>query len=143
MAYVLIIEDDEDFALATATVLQSAGHEVKIETSPDHAIKVMERRVPDLVLLDVMFPEDASAGFTLSRRIRHFSQELKDVPILMLTAVNSRFPLGFTARDVDDEWLPVADFLEKPIDLDVLLRRVSALLESRGKKGASGSQVQQ
>jgi len=64
------------------------------------------------------------------------------VPILMLTAVNSRFPLGFTARDVDDEWLPVADFLEKPIDLDVLLRRVSTILENRGAKGASGSQGQ-
>lgn len=139
MAYLLIVDDDEDFALANATVLQSAGHEVTIETSPQNALKVMQRRRPDLIILDVMFPEDASAGFTLSRNIRHFSDEFKNVPILMLTAVNSRFPLGFSARDVDDEWLPVTDFLEKPIDLDVLLKRVATLLQGAGGKAAPRS----
>ena len=136
MAYVLIVDDDEDFALASATVLQSAGHEVTIETSPQNALKSMQRRRPELIILDVMFPEDASAGFTLSREIRHFSDEFKNVPILMLTAVNSRFPLGFSARDVDEEWLPITDFLEKPVDLDVLLKRVTTLLEGPGGKAA-------
>ena len=48
--------------------------------------------------------------------------------MLMVTAVNSRYPLGFSARDIDDQWLPVTDFLEKPIDLDVLRNKVAAVL---------------
>jgi hypothetical protein len=46
----------------------------------------------------------------------------------MLTAVNAKFPLGFGSRDIDDNWLPVSDFLEKPMDFDVLRGKVDALL---------------
>jgi hypothetical protein len=50
----------------------------------------------------------------------------------MLTAVNMKFPLGFSASDIDDYWLPVADFVEKPVDFDVLRARVAKLLEEAG-----------
>ncbi len=130
MAYLLIIDDDEDFANAAAVALRDAGHEIEIEMETGNAIKRMEEKMPDLVILDVMFPEDSSAGFELARSIRHYNDNLKDVPILMLTAVNEKFPLGFSSKDIDDNWLPVSDFLEKPIDLDVLRNKVSALLES-------------
>ncbi|MBT3380252.1 MAG: response regulator [Lentisphaerae bacterium] len=133
MAYVLIIDDDEDFALAAQMVLVSHGHEVDIRTTTKNAIVNMERRPPDLVILDVMFPEDASAGFALARRMRHFSSRLADIPILLLTAVNSRFPLGFTERDLDDEWLPGDGFLEKPTDLGTLTMRVSTMLAPQSR----------
>ena len=48
--------------------------------------------------------------------------------MLMLTAVNATFPLGFSTRDIDDTWMPVADFLEKPVDLDVLVSKVDVLV---------------
>ena len=128
MAYVMIIDDDEDFAVAASTVLQGAGHEVEINLDTESATKSMEQRPPDVVILDVMFPEDSSAGFELARMMRHYNEKLKDVPVLMLTAVNSKFPLGFGSRDIDDNWLPVSNFIEKPVDLDVLRDEVEALL---------------
>jgi DNA-binding response OmpR family regulator len=128
MAYVLIVDDDEDFASTAAIVLQKEGHDVKIELSTDDAEKSMEGKTPDLVVLDVMFPEDDSAGFELARFMRHKSETLKNVPILMLTAINTKFPLGFGTKDIDDDWLPVADFLEKPVDFEVLRHKVSVLL---------------
>ena len=128
MAYVLIVDDDEDFASTAAIVLQKEGHNVEIELSTDDAEKSMENKTPDLVVLDVMFPEDDSAGFELARFMRHKSEKLKNVPILMLTAINTKFPLGFGMKDIDDDWLPVADFLEKPVDFEVLRHKVSALL---------------
>lgn len=136
MAYVMIVDDDEDFAHAAAKVLQDSGHEVNIELDTQGALARMEGRKPDLVVLDVMFPEDSSAGFGLARAMRHYSGELKDVPILMLTAVNTRFPLGFGPRDIDEQWLPVTEFVEKPVDLDVLCNTVATLLQhSKGEGG--------
>lgn len=129
MADIMIIDDDRDFATATATVLEAAGHEVDIKTDIADAERRMLVRKPDLAILDVMFPEDASAGFTLARKMRHQLKPLAGVPILMLTAVNQRFPLGFGQRDIDHEWLPIADFIEKPVDLNVLLARVATLLQ--------------
>ncbi|GAJ17044.1 unnamed protein product [marine sediment metagenome] len=47
----------------------------------------------------------------------------------MLTAINTKFPLGFGLKDIDDRWLPVTDFLEKPVDFDVLISKVAKLLQ--------------
>ncbi len=129
MAYILIVDDDEDFASAAAKVLGGAGHDVQIEMDPQRAIPRMEQRPPDLIVLDVMFPEDSTAGFELARTIRRHDK-LKGALILMLTAVNVRFPLGFSNADVDEAWLPVTDFLEKPVDFDVLKDKVASLLAS-------------
>jgi CheY-like chemotaxis protein len=135
MAYLMIVDDDEDFANAAAKVLLDSGHDVDIVLDTKDALERMDGKRPDLVILDVMFPEDSSAGFGLARAMRHYSGELKDVPILMLTAVNTRFPLGFGPRDIDEQWLPVTEFVEKPVDLDVLCSKVSALLQHAKREG--------
>ena len=98
MAYLLIVDDDPDFASSVATVCQSLGHEVL--TAPHHqrALAKLEQRRPDGILLDVIFPEDPSGGFQLAREIRRRSGT---IPISMLTAVNQQFPLGFSDKDID------------------------------------------
>jgi hypothetical protein len=45
----------------------------------------------------------------------------------MLTAVNQQFPLGFSDKDIDPKWLPVIDFLEKPVDFAVLREKINGL----------------
>jgi DNA-binding response OmpR family regulator len=134
MAYLMIVDDDEDFASAVAKVLRDAGHEVRAETEVSPAVRSMTEKRPDLVILDVMFPEDGTAGFQLARDMHRRFEGLSKIPILMLTAVNTRSPFGFSAKDIDEDWLPVTDFLEKPVDLDVLLERVTALL-ARSQRG--------
>jgi DNA-binding response OmpR family regulator len=126
----LIVDDDEDFASTTATVLRAEGYDVQVELDIESAVKSMESKPPDLAILDVMFPENASAGFELARTIRHESGKLKDIPILMLTAINTKFPLGFGPKDIDDSWMPVTEFLEKPVDFDVLREKVAKLLSA-------------
>ncbi len=128
MAYVMVVDDDNDFAQAVAAALCDAGHEVRIENSTEEAIAAMIQRRPDLAILDVMFPENPAAGFEAARAIASDHEKLKGMRILMLTAVNERFPLGFSPRDADDDWLPVTDFLEKPVALDALRARVEDLL---------------
>lgn len=134
MAYVLIVDDDQDFAETIAIVIRNEGHDVQIRFDTESAFQSMQNKTPDLVVLDVMFPEDSSAGFELARIMRHENETLKMIPILMLTAINAKFPLGFGPKDIDSEWMPVTGFLEKPVDFDVLLDKVAKLLG----KGTTG-----
>ncbi len=133
MAYIVVIDDDEDFANSVATVMRAATHDVRIVLDAKNALSAMEERCPDLAILDVMFPEDTSAGFDLARSIRR-NDSLKKVPVLMLTAVNEKYPFGFSARDIDEQWLPVTDFLEKPVDLDVLRNKVTKILAEHSSR---------
>ena len=136
MAYVLVVDDDEDIAKAEAIVLEKAGHEVHVELGIDEAIESIKARKPDLLILDVMFPENVAGGFELARTMKQHLGEGESVPILMVTAVNSAYPFGFGACDIDQEWLPVTDFIEKPVDLDYLCTKAAALLA--GHKGEGG-----
>jgi len=129
MAYVLIIDDDMDFSAATSTVLKSMGHEVETKHDINGVIEKVRSRIPDLLILDVMFPESESAGFDIARELRA-EDDLKKIPILMLTAVNTKFPLGFSADDIDESWMPITDFLEKPVDFEVLKKKVEQALSS-------------
>jgi len=129
MAYILVADDDEDFAEATATILRDDGHEVVVELEVERALDSIQERRPDLLVLDVMFPEDASAGFDAARKIQQLGREYAQMPVLMLTAINQRFPLGFGPEEIDDDWLPVSDFMEKPVDFSILRKKVEDLLD--------------
>lgn len=125
MAYLLIVDDDPDFANSVAAVCENLGHEVLTVHSTQHALSHIQQRRPDGILLDVIFPEDPSAGFQLAREI---SRRYSGIPILLLTAVNQQFPLGFSDKDIDSKWLPVTDFLEKPVDFALLREKISRLI---------------
>ncbi|MFM1941287.1 MAG: hypothetical protein RI897_269 [Verrucomicrobiota bacterium] len=128
MANLLIIDDDPEFAGAVATVCESEGHNVRLIHSPDAVDNAIRTQKPDAVLLDVMFPENPSAGFEIARKIR---RDFGQIPILLLTAVNQRFPLGFSSQDIDSKWLPVTGFVEKPVDFAVLKEKVAELLAAK------------
>ena len=134
MAHIMIIDDDEDFASAVTKVLKKAGHDVETLLETTSAINHIQQSRPALIILDVMFPENESAGFELARSICHQETDLKRIPILMLTAINRKYPVGFGKWDIDDEWLPVEDFLEKPVDFAVLIDKVEELLEASGRR---------
>ena len=125
MAYLLIVDDDQDFSEAVATVCRADGLEVAAVYTPELALAAVEQRRPDVIVLDVMFPENPGAGFELARDLR---RKYGQLPILMLTAVNQQFPLGFSSRDIDPTWLPVTEFLEKPVNFAVLRERIQRLV---------------
>ena len=139
MAYVMVVDDDEDMANAVAAMLQNSGHEVGIELDHKKAVTCMNERCPDLVILDVMFPNEKTAGFTVAREMRLYNERLKDIPIIMLTAVNQEYQgLHFSNLDIDDHWLPVTEFLDKPVDPIVLRDKVAAIL-TRARSGSDSA----
>ena len=130
MAYLLIVDDDQDFAAAIAVVLTKAGHETRIEPHPCAALAAMVGRKPDLLIVDIMFPGDASGGFRLIEHIREDRDDLKDIPMLIVTAVDTDQPLGFIPHR-HTKHLADTDTLQKPVDFTVLADKVTQLLGHR------------
>ncbi len=124
MSYVLVIDDDDDLSNAAAIALRAADHEVAAELSIEKGRASIQERKPDILVLDVMFPEDASAGFKLAQEL---AKTTPDLPIILLTAVNQEFPLGFSNKDIDGTHMPINEFVEKPVDLAVLSEKITAL----------------
>jgi len=129
MAKILIVDDDHDFVDSISMALKSKGHEIAAKFDTKDLVLKIEDEKPDLVILDVMFPEDDSAGFDAARVIRKAKSPFKDIPVLMLTAVNKKFPLGFSDKDIGSEWMPVTDFIEKPVDFDELTKKIDSFLD--------------
>jgi DNA-binding response OmpR family regulator len=127
MAAIRIIDDDVEFAQSVAVFLQNEGHSVSIHDDTEGMAEEMVKNKPDLLILDVMFPENPAAGFDLARKIRA-TEEIKDLPIIMLTGVNQEFPMDFSSQDIDPDWMPVQEFLEKPIDMKELVANIEKLL---------------
>jgi CheY-like chemotaxis protein len=127
MAKIKIIDDDLDLAEDLSLLLKNAGHETSTRDDTEGAVAVLIEEKPDLLILDVMFPENPAGGFDLAREIRN-TPALKDLPVILLTAINQEFPMDFSSRDIDPEWMPVHEFLEKPVASEVLLEKVDKLL---------------
>lgn len=131
MTRVKIVDDDQELANNTADILKSQGYEVSVCLSAKEALDELTNDIPDILILDVMFPDNPSAGFELAREIRN-AEPIKQLPIIMLTGVNQHFPVGFSSDDIDPDWMPVQDFLEKPVDAMELIKKIEALLQKTG-----------
>ena len=134
MAKVMIVDDDRDFMDSICRVLQHRGHQTTAIYDTEEVIDKLEQEPHEVLVLDVMFPENAAAGFHLAQEIRKH-KTLTGLPILILSAINTKFPMGFGPGDIDETWMPVQDFLEKPIDFDVLSAKVEKLA---GQKASGG-----
>ena len=126
---ILLVDDDKDLLVSLSQALKANDFEVVEAYSAVEGLKKLLTEKPDLVVLDVMMETD-TAGFEAVYQIRSKRAgsryvEVKDVPIIMLTAIdqvtNSRFSLN-----EDASFLPgVNDFLTKPIDVDELIEKIN------------------
>jgi DNA-binding response OmpR family regulator len=122
---ILIIDDDIDLVEAMRLTLENADFEVIDAQDGQKGLEKIDKEKPDLVLLDVMM-ETQDEGFHIAYQIRN-NPEISDLPIIMLTAVGSETGFSFD-RDKDEDFLPVNEFLEKPVNPDRLIEYVRKCL---------------
>ncbi len=132
MASIKIVDDNIAYAENLSILLKEEGHTVTYQDHTEGAVEDLVQNKPELLILDVMFPEFPTAGFDLARRIRQ-TPEIKDLPILLLTAINQELPVEFSPKDIDGDWMPVQDFVEKSADMKPLLKKVRKLLKALAK----------
>jgi CheY-like chemotaxis protein len=129
MKKVYVIDDDRDIVESLSIVLKSNNYEVAAQYDDEDVETKVKAFGPDLIVLDVMFPENSAAGFEIARRLKA-DEELAKIPIIMLSAVNAEhiYPGRFSNRDIDDSWLPVNMFLDKPVSPRALIDKVASLI---------------
>jgi CheY-like chemotaxis protein len=126
---ILLVDDDPTFLDATTTVLDGFGYRTRRATSPAECFEELKKELPDLIILDVMMAR-LDSGFEVSRKLRA-DDRTKDIPILMLTAVDKKYPFDFGDAAGDPDWLPVDDFMDKPVEAMELIEHVRNLLNKR------------
>lgn len=119
---ILIVDDDEDFLEATRIVVEKSGYAVETCVSAKECLAKLKVVRPDLIICDVMMETDHS-GFDLCRELKRVP-DTRDVPIIMLTAVDQKYSMNFSATAGDAAWLPVDDFIDKPVEAKVLIERI-------------------
>ncbi len=131
---ILIIEDDVDTCEAMKLTLQSQDYTVFTSDNPKDGIEIARKEKPDLIILDVMFGRtEQSIGFDYAIEMKK-DKTLAKIPILMITAVNIRYPnFGFSPQ-ADGDYLPVDEFVNKPADPDDLISKVKNLLKQKISK---------
>lgn len=125
MKKVLIIDDDPDIREVVKTIL-SDKYEVREAASREEGTATLKDYHPDLVVLDVMM-EKHDSGFELAREIKA-QDDLKNIKILMTTNVDNEMKMDFKKTAGDPDWLPVDDYVVKPVDPKTFLPKVAKLL---------------
>jgi two-component system response regulator RegX3 len=118
---VLVVDDEESYRQALASGLTREGFAVEIAGDGHEALRLFHRVHPDLVLLDVMLPDQS--GIELCQQMR----ALKPVPIIMVTARDSEVDVVLGLE------LGASDYVPKPFRLRELVARMRAVL----RRGAS------
>lgn len=130
MKKVYIIDDDQDIVESMSIVLKANNYEVMAQYNDEKVTENILDYNPDLIILDVIFPENSSAGFEIAREIKK-NAKLANIPIIMLSVVNEKgiYVGRFSNQDIDDSWLPVSLFLDKPVQPKELLQKVKSVLK--------------
>jgi two-component system NtrC family response regulator len=119
MAKILIAEDEQSLAGSMAELLGDCGHEVRVETVGEKVLSVFRAIEPDVVVMDVRL--GGVSGLDLLREIKHESPETE---VVVITAY------GSVEVAVDAMKRGAAEFLTKPLDLDVLNVTIEKVLTS-------------
>jgi DNA-binding response OmpR family regulator len=119
MAYILVVDDDQEVLGTLSRALAREGHEIALADSTTMARTRIIDRQPDLIILDVMMPRQD--GIVFCRELRRSSQ-FYSLPILFLSAK------GRTDDIVQGLNAGGDDYIAKPFELKELSARIAALL---------------
>lgn len=133
MTYVMAVDDDPEVLDTLGRVLEREAFDVTLSNSATEALIHLEKRVPDVLILDIIMP--GMDGVTLCRQLRR-DPRFMSLPILFLTAK------GSTDDIVDGLDAGADDYVIKPFELAELRARIHALLRRSIRDAESGAVIQ-
>ena len=127
-AKIMIVDDDADYIYVVKTLLEREQYTVVTAGDKKEGMEKIRTEKPDLAILDVMM-DVWNDGFEMSRQLKRDTR-FKNMPVLMLTAVENKTGIDFKSTAGDPLWLPVDAFLSKPVEPQTLLAKVKILLSN-------------
>lgn len=130
---ILVVDDDPDIVDSIKMVLEANAYKVATGSSAREGMARLREDRPDLILLDVMMP-NGTEGFEFVWELRSDPNPgIKDIPIIMLTAIHGTTELRFYPEEADSiyqagEYLPVQGFIDKPVEPRSLLIQIDKAL---------------
>src|SRR5690606_38166009 len=115
---ILLVDDTPENLDVLSGILEGLDCELIVATSGERALELAARRLPDLILLDVMMPD--INGFDVCTRLKG-DLATTEIPIIFVTARTDDISQGFRVGG--------ADYITKPINADEVRARVSHQLE--------------
>jgi len=119
----LIVEDDFDISNMLRIYFDSQGYETIIATRGEEALEICQRRLPNLVILDIVLPD--INGYEVCRNLRG-NLRTSHIPIIFLTQKDER------SDQIAGLELGADDYITKPFDLQLLMLRVEGALRRAG-----------
>jgi DNA-binding response OmpR family regulator len=127
---ILVVEDEPSIAEVVGLYLRRAGYQVQTLGDGQAALELLEKRIPDLVVMDLMLP--GLDGYSLTRWLR----ERSEVPIIMLTSRREELDR------INGLEMGADDYVVKPFSPQELVSRVRAVLRrSGGEKSTEGERA--
>ena len=126
---IYLLEDDDSIRKLVLYGLDSQGFQAKGFALPSEFWRAMDAELPELVLLDIMLPEEDGLSILKKLRARPATKRL---PIIMLTAKNSEYDRVIGLDHGAD------DFVSKPFSMLELIARIRAVLRRAEPVQASG-----
>lgn len=125
MALIYIVEDDESIREIETIALKNSNYIVSAFENAKEFYKELDELVPDLILLDVMLPDES--GYDIVRKLRK-RPATQDIPIIMVTAKTTEMDM---IKGLDGG---ADDYIKKPFSIMELITRVKALLRRTAKE---------
>lgn len=120
--YILIIDDSTTNQVLMEALLQEEGFRVQSASNAAEAYSIIQRRRPNLILLDLLMPQ--VSGIECLKQFK--SNEItEDIPVIVVSAVNSSEYKEACSK------LGALDYYTKPIDISKFIQRVGQLLSNK------------
>jgi len=122
MSKILIVDDETAIVDGLKTMLTAFGYEVLTAENGETAVEITQQEKPDIMLLDICFPEPGIDGIQALKKIREFN---KDVKVILTSG------LGVEARKMDEaNTLGISKFMSKPLNVSELRASINEILTS-------------
>lgn len=126
--YILVIDDDQFANSLIHFVLSKEGYEVETVDSPRGVIQMIQKREPDLLIVDVMMPY--LNGFEFARKLH---DDGYDIPFIFITAQDG------IDKKLEGFHIGADDYICKPYNHQELVARVQAVMRRIKKSGKGGN----
>ena len=119
---ITVVDDEEDLVETIKLFLETRGYSVSFAYDGAAGLEVVKKEKPNVVILDIMMP--GKDGRDMLKKMK-LDEELKDIPVIMLTAKDEQFDRDYVLG------LGAYEYVTKPYDSYALLRQIKNALEKK------------